>query len=112
MNKFLGRAEDGPSKLEVIDNVVCKKITANEVKVWPNKGILISSDVACKRESPLTLHCRILDGTHATYIAATPGQIISDTKTRKETTADLMGLLPVGSLSGKRENEDVLVRII
>jgi hypothetical protein len=38
INKFLGRKEDGYSELEVTNNVVCKTITANQVKVWLQKG--------------------------------------------------------------------------
>jgi hypothetical protein len=34
----LGRKEDGYSELEVTNNVVCKTITANQVKVWLQKG--------------------------------------------------------------------------
>ncbi|KAK2410499.1 hypothetical protein QL285_045860 [Trifolium repens] len=38
INSFLGRREDGYSKLEPTNNQVCKTITANQVKVWPLKG--------------------------------------------------------------------------
>jgi hypothetical protein len=39
INKFFKRAEDGPSEPEVTDNVVCKEITANQVKVRSIKGL-------------------------------------------------------------------------
>jgi hypothetical protein len=36
-------------------------------------------DVACKRESPLTLHCRIFEGIYVSDIVATSGQKTSNT---------------------------------
>ncbi|MCH82675.1 envelope-like protein, partial [Trifolium medium] len=53
-------------------------------------GILISTDVACKRESPLTLHYRLFEGTHVQdNIVATSGKKTSGSMTRKEMIADL-----------------------
>jgi hypothetical protein len=75
-------------------------------------GILISSDVACKRESPLILHCRIFEGTHISDIVATSSQKTSHPMTRKEMVADLMGPMQVVSFGGKRENDSVIFRII
>ncbi|WJX45738.1 hypothetical protein P8452_32599 [Trifolium repens] len=39
INKALGNKEDGYAKMEVTNNQVCKTITANQVKVWPLKGL-------------------------------------------------------------------------
>ena len=37
LNKFLGVEETKIPELEVTDNQVCKKITANQIEVWPKK---------------------------------------------------------------------------
>ncbi|XP_050919665.1 uncharacterized protein LOC127137234 [Lathyrus oleraceus] len=37
INNFLGRKIKGAGELEVIDNKVCREITARQVKVWPVK---------------------------------------------------------------------------
>jgi hypothetical protein len=44
-----------------------------------NAGTEEEEDVACKRESPLTLHCRIFVGIHVSDIVATSGQKTSNT---------------------------------
>jgi hypothetical protein len=67
------------------------------------KGTEKEEYVACKRESHLTLHCRIFEGTHASDIVATYGQKTSNTMTRKEMIVDLMGLTQVESLGEERE---------
>ncbi|MCI03833.1 envelope-like protein, partial [Trifolium medium] len=65
-------------------------------------GILISSDVAYKRESPLTLHYRLFEETHVPVIVATSSKKTSGSMTRKEMIADLMGPIQVENLGGKR----------
>ncbi|MCI02183.1 envelope-like protein [Trifolium medium] len=52
-------------------------------------GILLSSDVACKRESPLTLHYRLFEGTHVPDIVATSGKSGPGPMSRKEMIAAL-----------------------
>ncbi|KAK2402173.1 hypothetical protein QL285_051715 [Trifolium repens] len=48
INRFLGRREDGYSELEPTNNLVCKTITANQVKVWPLKGKVPSAMLSVK----------------------------------------------------------------
>ncbi|MCI81022.1 envelope-like protein, partial [Trifolium medium] len=48
INKFLERSEEPQPELEVSDNVVCKEITANQVKVWPKKGKISSGKLSVK----------------------------------------------------------------
>lgn len=38
INRFLGRNEEEQAKIEVSDNIICKEITAKQVKEWPWKG--------------------------------------------------------------------------
>ncbi|MCI15306.1 envelope-like protein, partial [Trifolium medium] len=63
--------------------------------------ILISFDVTCKRESPLTLHYRLFEGTHVLDNVATSGKQTSGSMTRKEMIVDLMGPTQVENLGGK-----------
>jgi hypothetical protein len=48
INRFLGRKEDGYSKVEITNNEVCRTITANQVKVWPLKGKVPSCMLSVK----------------------------------------------------------------
>ncbi|KAK2374222.1 hypothetical protein QL285_075199 [Trifolium repens] len=48
INRYLGRKEDGYSKLKIHNNEVCKVITANQVKVWPMKGKVPSCMLSVK----------------------------------------------------------------
>lgn len=45
-----------------------------EIILNQNTNILVSSDVACKRKSPLSLHYKLFQGTHVTYIVITSGE--------------------------------------
>ena len=46
INKFLGVEETNIPELEVTDNQVCKEITANQVKVWPQKKKISSEKLS------------------------------------------------------------------
>ncbi|MCI06056.1 envelope-like protein, partial [Trifolium medium] len=52
-------------------------------------GIIVSGDVVCKRESPLTLNYRLLEGTHVSDIATTSVRKPAESLTRKQMIADL-----------------------
>lgn len=48
INKFLGRTEEPQAEQEVIDDQVCKEITAKQVKHWPYKGKLSAGKLSVK----------------------------------------------------------------
>ncbi|XP_050895149.1 uncharacterized protein LOC127101745 [Lathyrus oleraceus] len=48
INKFLGRTKEPHAELEVIDDQVCKEITAKQVRHWPNKGKLSAEKLNVK----------------------------------------------------------------
>ncbi|XP_058725796.1 uncharacterized protein LOC131597099 [Vicia villosa] len=48
INKYLGRSEDEGCDLEVIDNQVCREITANQVTTWPMRGKLSAGQLNVK----------------------------------------------------------------
>jgi len=48
INKILGVEETKIPELEVTDNQVCKKITANQIKVWPKKIKIFSGNLSVK----------------------------------------------------------------
>ncbi|XP_050876941.1 uncharacterized protein LOC127080671 [Lathyrus oleraceus] len=48
INNFLGRNNEGAGELEVIDNHVCREITAKQVKVWPFKKHLPAGKLTIK----------------------------------------------------------------
>lgn len=48
INKFLGRTGEPQAELEVIDDQVCKEITAKQVKHWPNRGKLSAGKLSVK----------------------------------------------------------------
>ena len=48
INKFQGRIEEPQVELEVIDDQVCKEITAKQVRHWPNKGKLSAGKLSVK----------------------------------------------------------------
>lgn len=48
INKFRGVEETKIPELEVTDNQVCKKITANQIKVWPKKIKIFSGKLSVK----------------------------------------------------------------
>ncbi|MCH99359.1 envelope-like protein, partial [Trifolium medium] len=52
-------------------------------------GILVSTDVACKRESALSLDYRLFEGTHVSDIATTSVKKPAGVLTRKQMIADL-----------------------
>ncbi|MCI21329.1 envelope-like protein, partial [Trifolium medium] len=52
-------------------------------------GILISSDVAYKMESPLSLHFRLFAGTNVTDIVVTSGKEAASSTSRKRIIAEL-----------------------
>ncbi|XP_050914699.1 uncharacterized protein LOC127129590 [Lathyrus oleraceus] len=47
-NRFLGINEEEQAEIEVSDNVICKEITAKQVKEWPSKGKLSASALSVK----------------------------------------------------------------
>ncbi|XP_050876211.1 uncharacterized protein LOC127079900 [Lathyrus oleraceus] len=48
INRFLGRNEEEQAKVKVSDNVICREITAKQVKEWPRKGKLSASYLSVK----------------------------------------------------------------
>ncbi|XP_050920169.1 uncharacterized protein LOC127137791 [Lathyrus oleraceus] len=48
INRFLGRNGEEQVKIEVSNNVICREITAKQVKEWPRKGRLSSSALSVK----------------------------------------------------------------
>lgn len=48
INKFLERNEEEKAKVEVSGNVICREITAKQVKEWPRKGKLSASYLSVK----------------------------------------------------------------
>ncbi|XP_050901687.1 uncharacterized protein LOC127108275 [Lathyrus oleraceus] len=48
INRFLGRNEEEQAEIEVSYNVICKEITAKQVKEWPRKGKLSASALSVK----------------------------------------------------------------
>jgi hypothetical protein len=57
--------------------------------IGQHPGILVSSDVAIKRESPLTLHAKLFEGKHVADIVGTSSKAASVTMNRKEMIASL-----------------------
>lgn len=43
INMFLGRYEEEQAEIEVSNNIICRDITAKQVKEWPRKGKLLVS---------------------------------------------------------------------
>ncbi|XP_050890925.1 uncharacterized protein LOC127096393 [Lathyrus oleraceus] len=48
INNFISRDNEGAGELEVIDNQVCREITARQVKVWPVKKHLPAEKLTVK----------------------------------------------------------------
>ncbi|XP_050892009.1 uncharacterized protein LOC127097557 [Lathyrus oleraceus] len=48
INRFLGRNEEEQVEVEASDNVICREITAKQVKEWPRKGKLSASALSVK----------------------------------------------------------------
>ncbi|XP_050875920.1 uncharacterized protein LOC127079579 [Lathyrus oleraceus] len=48
INMFLGRNEEEQAEVEVFNNVICKEITAKQVKEWETKGKLSASYLTVK----------------------------------------------------------------
>ncbi|XP_050876888.1 uncharacterized protein LOC127080618 [Lathyrus oleraceus] len=48
ISRFLGRNEEEQAEVEVSENVICREITAKQVKEWPSKGKLSASDLSVK----------------------------------------------------------------
>lgn len=48
INRFLGRNKEEQAEVEVYENVICKEITAKQVKEWTRKGKLSASDLSVK----------------------------------------------------------------
>jgi hypothetical protein len=57
--------------------------------IGQHPGILVSSDVAIKRESPLTLHAKLFEGKHVADFVGTSSKAASVTMNRKEMIASL-----------------------
>ena len=79
INKFLGRS--GEPEAEHAKSLAVKMPTTFptvlcSIILDQHPSILISSDVVCKRESPLTLHYRLVEGTNVPHNVATSGKKI------------------------------------
>ena len=48
INRFLGINEDEQAEIEVSNNVICREITAKQVKEWPRKGKLFVNALSVK----------------------------------------------------------------
>lgn len=48
INRFMGKNEEEQVEVEVSDNVICREITAKQVKEWPRKGKLSASYLSVK----------------------------------------------------------------
>ncbi|KAH1198282.1 hypothetical protein GmHk_18G051888 [Glycine max] len=96
INKYLGRPTDGVIDIAVSEHQIAKEITAKQVQHWPKKGKLSAgklsvkyailhrigaanwhpnmlnyTDSVMKRESPLSLHYKLFEGTHVPDIVST-----------------------------------------
>lgn len=73
INKFLGVEETKIPELEVTDNQVCKKITANQIKVWPEKIKIFSVKYAILNRIAAA---NWFPTTHSTDIATWLGKFV------------------------------------
>ncbi|XP_058787649.1 uncharacterized protein LOC131661996 [Vicia villosa] len=86
INNFLGRFDEAQPELEVTDNKICEVITT---KQYPN--ILSENDVVCKRESALSFHYKLFQGTHVPNIVTTSARTSKDsTPTGKATVIAML----------------------
>ncbi|KAL5186835.1 hypothetical protein HKD37_05G012605 [Glycine soja] len=86
INKYLGRPTDGVMDIAVSEHQIAKEITAKQVQHWPKKGKLSAGKLSVKyailhrigaanwRESPLSLHYKLFEGTHVPDIVSTSGK--------------------------------------
>ena len=79
INKFLGVEETKIPKLEAIDNQVCKKITANQIKVWPKKIKFFSGKLYVKYAIlNKIVAANWVPTTHSSNIATWLGKFVYD----------------------------------
>ncbi|XP_050876854.1 uncharacterized protein LOC127080583 [Lathyrus oleraceus] len=85
INRFLGRSEEKQAEVEVSNNVICREITAKQVKEWPRKGKLSASYLSVKYA---VLHrigaANWVPTNHTSKIATRLGKLICIVGTKKE----------------------------
>ncbi|MCH84680.1 envelope-like protein [Trifolium medium] len=106
INQFMGRGIEAEAEMELtVKYALLNKIAAvnwiptshssdvatglSSIILSQQPGILVSGDVASKRESPLSLDYRLLEGTHVADIATTFVKKPAGALTRKQMIADL-----------------------
>ncbi|KAH1215156.1 hypothetical protein GmHk_13G036367 [Glycine max] len=72
INKYLGRPTEGVVDIAVAEHQIAKEITAKQVQHWPKKGKLSAGKLS--RESALSLHYKLFEGTHVPDIVSTSGK--------------------------------------
>ncbi|XP_050896553.1 uncharacterized protein LOC127103331 [Lathyrus oleraceus] len=80
-------------------------------------SILISSDVACKRESPISLHYRLFTGKHVLDIVMTSGKKCTSSTARKLITVELKHTCKnldetIKSCTGKKGRLEILINAL
>ncbi|KAL5153937.1 hypothetical protein HKD37_19G053402 [Glycine soja] len=126
INKYLGRPTDGVIDIAVSEHQIAKEITAKQVQHWPKKGKLSAGKLSVKyailhrigaanwRESPLSLHYKLFEGTHVPDIVSTSGKAASGAVSKDALIAELKDTCKVleATIKATTEKKMELERLI
>ncbi|KAH1249974.1 hypothetical protein GmHk_05G013236 [Glycine max] len=126
INKYLGRPTEGVVDIDVSEHQIAKEITAKRVQHWPKKGKLSAGKLSVKyailhrigaanwRESPLSLHYKLFEGTHVPDIVSTSGKAASGAVSKDALIAELKDTCKVleATIKATTEKKMELERLI